>query len=70
MDMETAKSKERILRLRQTLERTGLSRSTLYEKISAGTFPAPVNLGVRSVGWLESEVDEWIAACVKNRRQS
>lgn len=41
-------------------ERTGLSRSTIYAKIAQGTFPKPVCLGARAVGWLESEIDEWI----------
>ena len=41
-------------------ERTGLSRSTIYAKIAEGTFPRPVSLGARAVGWLESEIDAWI----------
>jgi|APFre7841882724_1041349.scaffolds.fasta_scaffold21029_3 prophage regulatory protein len=49
-----------ILRLRQVIARTGLSRSTLYERIQAGDFPTQINLGVRAVGWLESDVDAWI----------
>jgi prophage regulatory protein len=40
--------------------KTGLSRSTIYEKMKNGTFPKPVKLGPRAVGWLETEVDAWI----------
>jgi prophage regulatory protein len=49
------------LRLPQVRQRIGLSRSSLYAKIQLGEFPAPVNLGARAVGWVESEVDRWIA---------
>ncbi len=50
----------RILRLREVEARTGLSRSTIYRWRRAGRFPQAVVLGKRSVGWIESEVDEWI----------
>lgn len=38
---------------------TGLSRSTIYEKIAHGKFPKPVPLSAKSVGWLESEIADW-----------
>ena len=50
----------RFLRLPEVLARTGLSRSTIYVRLDQGRFPRPVSLGARAVGWLESEVDEWI----------
>jgi len=50
-----------ILRRKQVEARTGLSRSTIYHYIKAGTFPRPVPLGPRAVGWLESDVSNWIA---------
>ena len=50
----------RILRLPEVKRSTGLSRSTLYLRISEGTFPKPVNLGGRAVGWLEAEIQEWL----------
>ena len=49
-----------ILRLPSVLERTGLSRSTVYLMVSKGKFPAPVSLGERAVGWVESQVDNWL----------
>jgi prophage regulatory protein len=49
------------LRLPQVKLRTGLSRSTLYAKIQRGEFPAPINLGARAVGWVSSEIEDWIA---------
>jgi len=48
--------------------RTGLSRSTIYQYIKDGVFPKPVPLGPRAVGWLESDVSEWIAGRVKIAR--
>jgi prophage regulatory protein len=54
-----------ILRRPQVEARTGLSRSTLYQYIQDGQFPRPVSLGARAVGWLESEVNAWIAARAK-----
>ncbi len=50
----------RFLRLPEVLVRTGLSRSTIYVRLDQGRFPRPVSLGARAVGWIESEVDEWI----------
>lgn len=59
----------RILRMKQLVERMGLSRATLYTLMSADpTFPAKINLTVRTVGWLEIEVDAWIAARAQARR--
>ena len=50
-----------ILRRKQVEARTGLSRSTIYARINAGTFPAPVSLGPRAVGWIEGDVQRWIS---------
>jgi len=50
----------RILRRREVESRTGLCRSTIYARAADGTFPKPVGLGGRAVGWLELEVDEWL----------
>lgn len=57
-----------ILRRKQVQARVGLSRSSIYAAIAVGTFPRPVALGVRSVGWVETEVDQWIAQQVKRSR--
>ncbi len=52
-------SKNAFLRRRAVEELTGLPRSSIYERIAAGTFPKPVPLGGRSVGWAETEIIEW-----------
>jgi prophage regulatory protein len=57
----------KILRLPQVRERTGLSPSTIYSMMAKGLFPQQVPLGVHSVGWVEEEVDDFIAARVAKR---
>lgn len=58
----------RILRLRQVIARTGLSRSTIYDQISNDKFPKQVSLGPKSVGWIEKEIEAWIAARIEASR--
>ncbi|HDR9105116.1 helix-turn-helix transcriptional regulator [Burkholderia semiarida] len=58
----------RVLRIKQLIERTNLSRATLYALMSNDlTFPRKIKLTARSVGFLESEVDAWIAARADSR---
>jgi prophage regulatory protein len=52
---------ERILRLKEVLTRTGLSRSTLYRKIADGSFPRQIAISTRCAGWRESSINRWIA---------
>ena len=59
---------ERFLRLPEVLARTGLSRSTIYVRLDQGHFPRPVSLGARAVGWIESEVEEWIRERIEKSR--
>lgn len=56
-----------ILRLPGVKARTGLSRSTIYLRVSEGNFPRPVQLGGRAVGWVEAEIDEWLVHQIENR---
>ena len=56
----TANTPDRILRINAVLERTGLTRSTLYRKIQLGTFPKQVQIAARCTGWRESAVAEWM----------
>ena len=59
----------KILRLPNVLDRTGLSRSTVYLRVTEGRFPRPVSLGARAVGWIETEVEEWIARQIEVSRE-
>lgn len=59
-----------ILRLPDVKARTGLSRSTIYLRISNDDFPEPISLGGRAVGWLESEINDWLDAKIQDSRCS
>ncbi len=50
----------RMLRAPEVMARTGLSRSTIWRRVRAGTFPAPVELGVNSIEWPASAIAEWL----------
>ncbi len=63
-------SHESIIRLPQVKQRTGLSRSTIYALIKAGQFKAPISLGARAVGWLESDISEFIEDRIKASRKA
>lgn len=58
-----------IMRRKQVEARTGLSRSTIYQRMADGSFPKAVSLGPRAVGWIESEVSDWLAAQVEQSRR-
>ena len=58
----------KILRCHAVMEKTGLSRSTIYLKVSTGDFPQSITLGANSVGWLEDEVNEWINSRASERK--
>lgn len=63
----------RILRRKQVEDRAGISRATIYDKINPKsryydpTFPKPISLGAKSVGWIESEVDGWVTSRIQLR---
>jgi prophage regulatory protein len=58
-----------ILRLKQVSEMTGLKRSSIYNRIAEGLFPKQFPLGGRAVGWLATEVEEWISQVAASRCQ-
>lgn len=57
----------RILRVREVLQLCGLSRATLYREIKLHSFPEPVRLSARSVGWLQDDVVKWIESRIEQR---
>ncbi|NBQ69216.1 MAG: AlpA family transcriptional regulator [Nitrosomonadaceae bacterium] len=68
-----------ILRRKQVEARTGLSRSSIYARLRHNpkrpgdydpTFPKPVSMGARAVGWIEAEIDAWIAAQIAKRHKA
>jgi prophage regulatory protein len=59
-----------ILRLPGVKASTGLSRSTIYLRISQGEFPKPVKLGGRAVGWVQTEIQEWLQRQIEASRRN
>jgi prophage regulatory protein len=57
----------RVLRFPHVKVATGLTRTTIYEGMVAGTFPKPIRLGVRAVGWLASDIDQWLDQRIAER---
>ena len=49
-----------MLRAPEVMARTGLSRVTIWRRVRAGTFPAPVEIGINSIGWPELEISAWL----------
>jgi prophage regulatory protein len=58
----------KILRLPSVMSYTGLSRSSIYLQMKNGSFPKSISLGVRTAGWIESEVLAWIDSKIHNAR--
>jgi len=58
----------RFIRLPEVQHRTGYARSSIYRMVQRDEFPAPVKIGARASGWLESEVEAWINARALERR--
>ena len=58
---------KRFMKLDELKTTTGLSRSSIYDKVKKGDFPAPVKLGERSVAWVAEEVDLWLDARIADR---
>ena len=58
---------DRVLRRKEVNSMVGLGTTKIYELIAEGRFPKPIKLSVRSVGWLESEVQAWIKEQAEKR---
>ena len=61
----TAFLTQKLIRLPEVIERTGLSRSAIYDRISHNQFPRQINLGARAVAWEERKIAEWIDTKIK-----
>ncbi|MBJ6957480.1 AlpA family transcriptional regulator [Vibrio cholerae] len=59
----------KVIRLKEVIELTGLSKSSIYRMASDDKFPKPLSLGSRSVGWIESEVTQWLDEKLGARNQ-
>jgi len=63
-----AQNGSNLLRLPPVMDKVGLAKSSIYARVAAKTFPAPVALGPRVVAWVSAEVDNWIAEQIKAGR--
>jgi len=61
-----ANSESRVLRLKEVILRTGLSRSTIYQRAKDNSFPKQIILGARSVGWVERDIERWIQSRISS----
>jgi prophage regulatory protein len=59
----------RFFRLKDVKAITGLSKSTIYERISAGSFPKQILIGPRTAAWLDSDIQDWIDSQVAAARK-
>ena len=68
-----------IIRRKQVESRTGLSRSSIYARLKRNpkrpgdydpTFPKPISVGAKAVGWIEGEIDAWLTAQVEKSRKA
>ncbi|MEZ9871807.1 AlpA family phage regulatory protein [Vibrio toranzoniae] len=57
----------RLLRLKEVIQVTGISRSSLYKYLNEGQFPHPISLGARSVAWIDHEIQAWITTKMEQR---
>jgi len=58
----------KIIRLNEVKVITGLSRSTIYLRMAEGKFPQQISLGSRAVGWINSEIIDWIEHRINESR--
>ncbi|MFP1747217.1 helix-turn-helix transcriptional regulator [Lonsdalea quercina] len=59
-----------LIRLSGVMKKTGLRKSWIYLLMKQGEFPQTVKIGARSVAWVESEVNDWIAARISQRGEA
>ncbi|WP_413284191.1 AlpA family transcriptional regulator [Vibrio sp. MA40-2] len=59
----------RLMRLKEVIQVTGISRSSLYKYLNEGQFPPPVSLGARSIAWVDHEIQAWITTKMNHRKK-
>lgn len=66
-DLKQSIESLKIIKLPELLLLTGLGRTSIYNKMNAGTFPEAVKLGKRSVGWYENEILNWLKSLQRTK---
>ncbi|WP_081095145.1 helix-turn-helix transcriptional regulator [Erythrobacter donghaensis] len=57
----------RLLRLPEVMDRVGLRRSAIYQRMSEGRFPKCRTLGPKCSVWVETEINEWVRSVAENK---
>jgi prophage regulatory protein len=70
MTSDIGQTKSALIRLRQVMARTGMSRSTIYAYIKDDRFPTPVAISERCVAWVEADIDRWIDERIASSRRA
>lgn len=60
----------RFIRMREVIKKTGLCKSSIYDLINKKDFPQPIHLSARSVAFIESEVEAWMADRISASRNN
>ena len=68
--MTSTNTATRFLRLPAVIDMVGMKRTAIYDRIKAGTFPAPVQIGVRAVAWKETEIVAWQQSLVQGVKKA
>lgn len=63
------RTQPQFIRLKEVMTLCGISRTSIYDGMKTGRFPAAVKLGGRSSAWIKSEVDDWIHTCIRTSRK-
>lgn len=67
MSTNRESSRPRIFNVNELRTEIGLSQRTIWHMVSTGSFPRPIRIGPRRVGWLASEIDAWVAERIRER---
>ncbi len=59
---------KKLLRLDETIKKTGIPKSSIYAKLARNEFPKPIKLGIRSIAFIEEEINRWIEERIKDSR--
>lgn len=63
------KAVTQMLRLREVLKRTGMSRSQIYRMEAEGSFPKRIKLSLRVSAWIAAEIEQWLLECIERARK-
>ena len=59
---------KKFIRLPAVISKTGLSRSSIYLRMSNAEFPQSISLGSRAIAWLETDIDQWLDECIASSK--